>query len=119
MLKEEEVNHTVHGAPRVNMPVKKRDAFYKLGYNENHIPAKNKLKRKPRLAAWDNPEMSWPPKLPRAHMHKGKTLLNHLDSIEKHKILAKRGFEIPDYRTGDVVKVSKVFSLSENKEDDV
>lgn len=39
MLKEEEVNHTIHGAPRVNMPVRKRDAFYKLGYNENHIPA--------------------------------------------------------------------------------
>lgn len=71
------------------------------------------------MAAWDNPEMSWPPKLPRAHMHRGKTLLNHLDSIEKQKILAKRSFEIPDYRTGDVVRLSKVFSVSENKEDDV
>ena len=119
MLREEELNHTIHGAPRVNMYHKKRDTFYKLGFNENHIPGKHSRKRKQRLEAWDNPEFTWPPKLPRAHMHKGKTLLNHLDSIEKKKIQESRNFELPDYRTGDVVKISKVFSVSENKEDDV
>jgi ribosomal protein L19 len=119
MLREDELNHTVHGVARVNLHQKKRNTFYKLGYNENHIPALNKKKRKPRLEAWDNPETSWPPKLPRAHLHKGKTLLNHLDSIERQKIETNRNFEIPNYRTGDVVKISKIFSLSEKKEDDV
>ena len=49
MLREDELNHSVHGVARVNLHQKKRNTFYKLGYNENHIPALNKKKRKPRF----------------------------------------------------------------------
>jgi ribosomal protein L19 len=102
------------------MMLKKRDTFYKLGYNENHIPAQNKIKnRKKRLAAWDDPELNWPPRLPRPTMHKGKTLLNQLDSAEKKNIIEKRDFEIPDYRTGDVVRIKMYHSMSELKENEL
>ena len=49
-------------------------------------------------------------------MHKGRTLLNLLDKEEKERINANRPFEIPDFRTGDVVKFSTYKSLSEKKE---
>ena len=103
------------------MPLKKRNAFYKLGYNENHIPLQSKPRKnkKPKLAAWDEPELNWPPRLPRPTMHTGKTLLNLLDKEEKDKINKERGFEIPDYRTGDVVKIQMYHSLSEKKENDL
>jgi len=45
--------------------------------------------------------------------------LNHLDSVEKKKIVADRDFEIPDYRTGDVVKIKMYHSMSEKKENEL
>jgi len=44
-------------APKVSMYHKKRNAFYKLGYNEHHIPNQSKPRsvKKQRLAAWDEP----------------------------------------------------------------
>lgn len=49
-------------------------------------------------------------------MHKGKTLLDELDREEREKIKKQRTFAIPDFRTGDVLKVTMIGSVSENKE---
>jgi len=59
--------------------------------------------------------MNWPPTIPRPTMHKGKTLINHLDKELKNKIESERPFRIPNYRTGDVMEVSMFNSLSEAK----
>ena len=97
---------------------KKRSVFAKIGFNENHIPHQGnypKDKKKERLAQWDNPKFNWPPKIPRPTMHKGKTLLNHLDSEERKRIENEREFNMPNMRTGDVIELSMFSSLSEAK----
>jgi ribosomal protein L19 len=48
-------------------------------------------------------------------MHHGKTLLSHIDSEENKRIQASRKFQIPNYRTGDVLDVTMYNSLSEGK----
>ena len=97
---------------------KKRLPFHKLGYNPNHIPVQNNYlkQRKPKLDQWENPQFNWPPKLPRPTMHSGKTLLNQLDRDEKLKIIKTRNFEIPDFRTGDVLEFNILTSKSEKIE---
>ena len=102
---------------KVGYQRKKRNAFVKLGYNPNHIPNQSKYNqiRKKRLDQWDNPVFNWPPKMPRPTMHVGKTLLGHLDSDERKRIEADRPYTMPDYRTGDVMKVTMFNSLSEGK----
>ena len=49
-------------------------------------------------------------------MHRGKALLDELDREERDKIRKERKFAIPDFRSGDVLKVTIVGSVSENKE---
>lgn len=100
------------------MPHFKRPTFFKLGYNHQHIPNQGSYERrkKPRLAQWDDPPFDWPPKMPRATMHKGKTLINVLDHEEKERRQKEMGFSIPDFRSGDVVKITRMQSLSEKKE---
>ena len=73
---------------KVNYRVKKRNAFYKVGYNEKHIPHQGRYEkvRKERLDAWDNPKFNWPPRMPRPTMSTGKTLINELDSELRKKI---------------------------------
>jgi hypothetical protein len=39
-------------------------------------------------------------------MHRGKTLLNHIDSEERKRIAKEREFSMPNIRTGDVVELS-------------
>ena len=106
-------------APKVNLYHNKRNAFYKLGYNENHIPKQSKMRspKKPRLEAWDKPELNWPPRVPRPSLHTGKTLIGLLEHEEKHRLLKEKPFEIPDYRSGDVVKITVMGSKSEKKEE--
>merc|ERR1712176_1064457 len=101
----------------VNYRVKKRNAFYKLGYNEKHIPHQGKYEkmRKQRLDAWDNPKFNWPPRMPRPTMLTGKALINHLDSEQRQKIIDERPFTMPNYRTGDVIELTYFLSLSEGK----
>ena len=48
-------------------------------------------------------------------MHRGRTLLSHLDSEERQKIQKGREFSIPNFRTGDVVELSMFQSISEAK----
>jgi ribosomal protein L19 len=59
----------------------KRNPFYKLGFNENHIPNQSGYEkaRKKRLDLWENPTHSWPPYLPRPTMHSGKTLISEVE----------------------------------------
>ena len=68
---------------------KRQQAFGKVGYNPHHIPHQGKYAKikakKPRLKEWDEPKYDWPPRLTRPTMHKGKTLLNHLDAEERKK----------------------------------
>ena len=66
---------------KVGYRVEKRNAFYKLGYNDKHIPHQGNYAKvkKPRQEAWDNPKYNWPPRMPRPTMHIGKTLINELD----------------------------------------
>tara|TARA_B110001450_G_scaffold14246_1_gene13399 strand:+ start:112 stop:402 length:291 start_codon:yes stop_codon:yes gene_type:complete len=49
-------------------------------------------------------------------MHSGKTLLNQLDREEKLKIIKDRNFDIPDFRTGDVLEFNVLASKSEKIE---
>lgn len=95
----------------------KRNAFYKLGYNENHIPHQGKYAkvRKEKLEQWESPPYSWPPHFPRPTMHTGKTLLLELEKEYMEKIKAARPFKVPSYRSGDVVDVTLFKSLSEGK----
>jgi|688.fasta_scaffold595216_1 ribosomal protein L19 len=48
-------------------------------------------------------------------MHKGKTLLAHIDSEERKRIESERKFKMPNYRTGDVLDITLYNSLSEGK----
>ena len=48
-------------------------------------------------------------------MYKGKTLLSHLESEERKKIAADREFVMPEFRAGDVMKVTMFSSISEGK----
>lgn len=106
--------------PRVSLYDWKRNAFNKTGFNENHIPSQGGYAKvranKPKLDAWENPKFDWPPKLPRATEHKGKALLDHCDKEEKDRIIASREFEMPDFRSGDVLKFTKWASVSEKIE---
>jgi len=46
-------------------------------------------------------------------MHRGKTLISHIDSGERKRIEGTRQFEMPNYRSGDVLEVTMFNSLSE------
>ena len=48
-------------------------------------------------------------------MHRGQTLLNHIDSEERLKIDRSREFSMPNIRTGDVVELNMFQNLSEAK----
>ena len=106
--------------PKVNLYRRKRETYYKLGYNENHIPNQGKYEKikakRPKLEAWENPQFDWPPKIPRPTLHRGKALINSLDAEERDNIIRDRDFNIPDYRTGDVLEFKMLHSKSEGIE---
>ena len=96
---------------------RKRTSFDKQGYNPNHLPHQGRYEKvkakKPKLDQWENPAYDWPPKLPRPTLHKGKTLVNILENEERDRILEGRELEIPDFRSGDVIRATVYNSLSE------
>jgi hypothetical protein len=51
--------------------------------------------------------------MPRPTMFRGKALISHLESEERERQKETREFDIPDYRTGDVVKFTMIGSQSE------
>lgn len=71
--------------------------------------------KKPRLKEWEEPKFDWPPVLPRPTRHKGKTLLMDLEREEKLRIEKNRDLTIPNYRSGDVLKIQMYTSLTEKK----
>lgn len=90
-----------------------------MPYNENHIPNQSRYARvrrdKPKLAQWESPSFDWPPKLERPTQHKGKALILQVENEERDRIneARKAEFQIPNYRTGDVLKLSLLDSISE------
>jgi len=113
MLREREFSEK----PKVRLSHRKRNPFEMFGYNPNHLPHQGSYEqiRKKKLDAWENPKFDWPPKICRPTMHTGKTLLNLLDKEEKERVKSTRKWEVPDFRTGDVVKFSVLQSVSEGK----
>ena len=101
---------------KVSLFHRKRGSFERLPYNEHHIPAQTKIKRKPKLDAWDNPEFDWPPRFPRPTKHRGKALINELEREQKLQIKESRDWQIPNYRTGDVIRLTVIDSISEQVE---
>jgi hypothetical protein len=49
-------------------------------------------------------------------MHKGKTLLLEVDREEREKVRKEKNFLTTDFRSGDVLRVTMIGSVSENKE---
>ena len=88
MIKDQEAEKA--SKPRVSMHFEKREPFYRLGFNENHLPHQQNYDKvrakKPKLEQWDNPPFNWPPRIPSPTMHKGRTLLNMVDREEKLRI---------------------------------
>lgn len=99
---------------------KKRNAFNKTSFNPNHIESQSNYlkdrKNRPKLDLWENPPFDWPPKLPRPTMHKGKALLLEVDKEERDKVRKEKNFLTTDFRSGDVLKVTMIGSVSENKD---
>lgn len=94
-----------------------RSAFDKTSYIEKYIPRPNKFhkNRKPRLAQWTDPKVQWPILLPPPTKLKGRSLLKHIEAIEKKRILNSRTFRVLAIRPGDVVQFTYYHSLSEKK----
>ncbi len=95
--------------------VPKRSPFDKTNYIDNYIPPPLKYhkKRKPRLAEWEDPNVHWPPIMPEPTKLQGKQLLNSLLHEEVQNMKRLRLFHVPDIRTGDVIEIKYLFSLSE------
>ena len=51
--------------------------------------------------------------MPRPTQHRNKALLNQIDSEEKKSIVKGREFEVPNFRSGDVMQVTLFNSLSQ------
>ena len=51
--------------------------------------------------------------MPRPTQHKNKALLNLVDSEERKSIEKGREYEVPNYRSGDVMQVTLFNSLSQ------
>lgn len=60
--------------------------------------------RKPRLAQWDDPNVVWPPVSVKPTKSHGKKLLDELQQEEASYLKLSKGFKIPDFRSGDVIR---------------
>lgn len=97
--------------------VPKRSPFDKTSFIEDFIPRQIKYHkdRKPRLPQWDDPNYVWPRLLPAPTQSKGKLLIREVEREEQMKIDLSRNFDLPDFRTGDVIQFHYYHSLSEGK----
>jgi len=115
---------TISSASLVSVPqrsivyryIPKRSAFDKTNYVDYYVPppVKYHRTRKPRLAQWDDPNVHWPPLMPRPTKLQGKELIRSIENKEKFVQSSLRPFKIPDVRTGDVIEFKYLFSLSES-----
>jgi len=96
--------------------VPKRRLFDKTNYVENYVPPeKYHRSRKPRLEQWDDPNVHWPLLLPAPTKRTWQHLISEIEQEERRKIVCKRSFLIPDFRSGDVVQFHFVRTISEGK----
>lgn len=96
--------------------IRKRSPFDKTNYIDNYIPppVKYHKNRKPRLAEWDDPNVHWPPIMPRPTKLQGRELIRSIENREKYVINSLRPFKIPDIRSGDIIEFKYLFSISEH-----
>ena len=96
--------------------VRKRSPFDKTNYIDNYVPppVKYHKSRKPRLPHWDDPNVEWPPVMPRPTKLQGKELLQSIELKERKIRQTLRPFKVTDIRAGDYVEVKYLFSLSES-----
>lgn len=87
--------------------------FHKTPYNPQHIYPTEKMNEP--LPQWSDPNVNWPPKIPKAVKHKGRALITEIEKEECERIEKSRPFKVPPFRSGDVVEVTKFESLSEGK----
>lgn len=69
--------------------------------------------RKPRLPEWEDPNIVWPPVLPKSYHGNPRHLIGQLKQEETEVLKAKKTFEYPDFRSGDVIKFHYLHSMSE------
>ena len=95
--------------------------FDKTTYVENWVqnPMPPHEKKKPRLEGWDSESVVWPPIIPPPTRLKGKALLHEVEKEEKLRLKMLKPFDMPDYRTGDLIKFHYIHSLSEGKGNDI
>lgn len=96
--------------------VRKRSPFDKTNYIDNYVapPVKYHKSRKPRLPHWDDPNVEWPPIMPRPTQLQGKQLIHSLEKKERLIKTTLRPFRVTDIRAGDHVEIKYLFSLSES-----
>lgn len=96
--------------------VRKRSPFDKTNYIDNYVapPVKYHKSRKPRLPHWDDPNVEWPPVMPRPTQLQGKELIQSIEQKEKKIKDTLRPFQVTDIRAGDYVEIKYLFSLSES-----
>lgn len=74
-----------------------------------------KSNQKPRQAAWDDPNIIWPPVIPPATKLTGRGLIRELEQEEIKRLEIVRGEKVPEFRAGDVLKFHYLHSVSEGK----
>ena len=87
----------------------RRSMFDFTDYNENWLPRIKPYhkSRKPRQAAWSDPNVEYPQIIPPLHPGmKPKEYLRSIEQEEKQKIQCKRDFLVGDIRAGDIVEIT-------------
>ena len=99
----------------VYLPRRKRGIFDKTmsfaDYQPNPLPPSEN--RKPRLPQWDDPDVVWPPLIPKATKLRGKALLRQIEDEEKEKFQLLKPYNVPEIRSGDIIKFHYLHSISE------
>ena len=99
----------------VNLPYKKRSIFDTSEYIDNYLPRvykDPKAPKKERQKAWEEgPE--WPPAVVRPLPDlSDRALIHSLEKEQINKINLDRGWNVPSIYSGDVIEITKFYSLS-------
>lgn len=74
-------------------------------------PFPPKSTQKPRQAAWDDPNVIWPPVIPAPTRLTGKALLKQIEKEEHSRLKNLKTFQFPTFKAGDVVKYFNLDSI--------
>jgi hypothetical protein len=83
-----------------------RPTMFPTGFDKqvpNPFPPKSN--KKPRQAAWDDPNTIWPPVIPAPTRLSGKALLTQIENEELTRLRNLKLQQLPKFRAGDVVKL--------------